>query len=277
MYKELKNINKRPELYERYTAKELWVDDHRSEQMLKYHLNKEIDVSSNREEYIEESVGFMLKRFGLDMKKSIIDFGCGPGLYTNRLAKYTRVTGIDFSENSINYAVNTARENNLEVEYLLGDYLEADLDKKYDLITMIMFDFCALTRDQRKKLLSKFRSILKEGGSIFFDVLSGNSYHKKDEAAFYEHRQLGGFWSALDYYAFVNTFKYEDEMVVLDKYTIIEESKTYEVYNWLKHYTLEDIKKELEEAGLTVEDTYSDMTGREYTEDSDTIAVIAKG
>ena len=38
-------------------------------------------------------------------------------------------------------------------------------------------------------------------------------------------------------YAFVNTIKYEDEKVLLDKYTIFEQNKEVRiVYNWLQHF-----------------------------------------
>jgi len=44
----------------------------------------------------------------------ILDLGCGPGLYAERFAiKGHKVTGIDFSENSIKYAKKSAAENNL--------------------------------------------------------------------------------------------------------------------------------------------------------------------
>ena len=54
------------------------------------------------------------------------------------------------------------------------------------------------------------------------DVYSLNSFNQKEESATYELNQLNGFWSPVDYYCFVNTFKYEKEKVTLDKYTIIE-------------------------------------------------------
>lgn len=47
---------------------------------------------------------------------TVLDIGCGTGLVTNSLAtknKKTTVTGIDFSENSINYAKKFAEENGI--------------------------------------------------------------------------------------------------------------------------------------------------------------------
>ena len=39
MFEQLVDINARPQPFESYTAKELWTDEHTSEQMLMYHLN----------------------------------------------------------------------------------------------------------------------------------------------------------------------------------------------------------------------------------------------
>lgn len=56
------------------------------------------------------------------------------------------------------------------------------------------------------------------------------------ESTGYELNQLNGFWSPNDYYSFMNTFKYEQEKVILDKYAIIEESGKRVVYNWLQYF-----------------------------------------
>ena len=108
------------------------------------------------------------------------------------------------------------------------------------------------------------------------DVFSLNTYNKKEEIAIYEKNQLFGFWSPNEYYGFLNTFKYEEDKVVLDKHTIIEGNKTKVIYNWLKHYSVEEITRELEEAGFIVEEVYSNVAGDEYNEDAMEIAVVAK-
>ena len=74
----------------------------------------------------------------------------GPGLYTSSFAKRgkAKVTGIDFSSNSIKYARQTAEKEELKIDYICQNYLEFNTDKKFDLITMIMCDFCALSPEQ---------------------------------------------------------------------------------------------------------------------------------
>jgi len=276
MFQELKDINARPEPFQFYTAPELWTDEHTAKKMLEYHLNETVDLSSRNKKFIERSVKWIASRFGVNETTDIADFGCGPGLYTERLTELGAVvTGIDFSENSIRYAKQSAGRKNLEINYVLMNYLDFDTADRFDLIMMIYCDFCALSPDQRKTMLSKFRSLLKPEGSVLLDVYSLNSFHRREESATYEFNQLNGFWSSDDYYCFVNTFKYDNEHVVLDKYTIVEEKRTRTVYNWLHYFSEDSLREEFEENGFRVESLYADVAGQPLSPDSAEMAIVA--
>ena len=276
MYKQLKEINKRPEPFQFYTAEELWANEYTSKKMLEYHLNESIDVSSRNINFINQSVNWISDRFNLNSNSDIIDFGCGPGLYANRFAeKEIKVTGIDFSKNSIDYAKQIASNSDLNVNYIHKNYLNFETDKKYDLITMIMCDFCALSPNQRKIMLDKFMNLLKPDGKVLLDVYSLNYFDQKDELSTYEFNHLNNFWSPDDYYCFINSFKYNDIKVTLDKYTIIEKKRTRVVYNWLQYFSMESLKKEFEENNLIINDIYSDVSGKDYDSRSLEFAVVS--
>ena len=76
MFEELEKINTRPEPFEFYTASDLWVDEHTSEQMLAFHLNEDIDVSSRNAEFINRSVEWIASHFNVGAETKIADFGC---------------------------------------------------------------------------------------------------------------------------------------------------------------------------------------------------------
>ena len=216
MFKDLVEINRRPEPFQFYTANELWTEAHTANQMLAYHLNDKVDASSRNSKFIEESVEWIVSHFHVDKNTAIADFGCGPGLYANRLAERgATVTGIDFSDNSLRYARKIAADKGLKTNYVHADYLGFETTSQFDLIIMIMCDFGVLSPEQRKKLLTKFNSLLKPGGSVLLDVHSLNYFRQREESGSYELNQLNGFWSPDDYYCFVNTFKYEQEKVIV--------------------------------------------------------------
>ena len=275
MFDKLREINSRPEPFQFYTAESLWTNDHTAQQMLTYHLNEEVDLSSRNKNFIEASCNWIADRFNIAGKK-VADFGCGPGLYATKLAeKGAIVTGIDFSVNSINHAKKVASEKELEIDYVVSDYLKFETSDKFDLIVMIMCDFCALSPTQRQSLLAKFKKMLKTGGHILLDVYALGAFDKKKEAASYELNQLAGFWSPDDYYAFVNTFKYEVEKVVLDKYTIIEANGERVVYNWLQHFSPDTLQTEFNQSGLAIKEKLASVAGGEFDPDGDEFAIIA--
>ena len=277
MFDELTKINTRPSPFQYYTADELWTDEHTSKKMLEYHLNDSVDLSSRKRSFIDRSVQWIVSRFGVDSATSIADFGCGPGLYTTQFAeKNASVTGIDFSERSIRYAKEVAEQKELNINYVQQNYLEYETGERYDLITMIFCDFCALSPTQRKTLLSKFHELLKPEGAVLLDVHSLNVFNSRQEVATYEYNQLDHFWSSDDYYGFLNTFKYQEEKVTLDKYTIIEKARTRVVYNWLQYFSRDSLREELEGNGFKIEEFYSDVAGSTFSPESPDIAVVAR-
>ena len=277
MFDELAKINSRPSPFQYYTADELWTNEHTSMKMLEYHLNESVDLSSRNRDFIDRSTKWIVSHFGIDSNTRIADFGCGPGLYTTRFAENrAAVTGIDFSGRSIRYARNIADQKGLGINYVQQNYLEFETEERFDLITLIFCDFCALSPSQRKTLLAIFYKILKPNGSVLLDVHSLNTFNSKEEVATYERNQLYNFWSSDDYYGFLNTFKYDKEKVTLDKYTIIEESRTRIVYNWLQYFSQDSLREEFEENGFEIEEFYSDVAGSTYCPESPDIAIVAK-
>ncbi len=277
MFEELEKINTRPKPFELYTAGNLWADEHTSKQMLSFHLNGEIDVSSRKTTFIDKSVEWICSHFSVGAGKKIADFGCGPGLYTTRLAqKQAELTGIDFSIRSIQYAQEVADRERLSIQYVNQNYLEFETDDRYDLILMIMCDFCALSPSQRSQMLYKFHTLLKPDASVLLDVYSLKAFEQRKETTSYEPNLLNGFWSPNKYYGFLNTFKYEREKVILDKYSIIEADRTRTVYNWLQYFDSKDLESELAVCGFKVEGLYSDVAGSPFDQESTEFAIVAQ-
>jgi SAM-dependent methyltransferase len=277
LFETLERINERPDVYSRYTADALWSSPDISEMMLRYHLDGEVDLASRRREFIDASVGWITRAFGLGAGSRVIDLGCGPGLYANRLARTgAAVTGIDFSPRSIDYARDRAARDSLKIDYRLGDYLEIDVEPGYDLATMIMCDYCALSPQQRARLLGRVAQMLAPGGAFLFDVYSLAYFETWEEMAAYGDGMMDGFWSAAPYYGFQNTFKYEAEKVVLEKYLIVERDRSTEYFNWFQHFDVASLTAEVEVAGLAIDGCYGDVAGEPFEPSLPEFAVVAR-
>ncbi len=104
-----------------------WNEPGFSARMLKEHLSQEHDAASRRSEIIEKHVSFIHARLLQGQPARILDLGCGPGLYANRLAKLGHtVTGIDFSPASIRYARQQAEVDRLDCTFIEADIRQAD-------------------------------------------------------------------------------------------------------------------------------------------------------
>jgi len=81
-----------------------WDDDYISGQMLKLHLDPEVESASKTEETIAAETSFIINWTGMDEEKAVLDLGCGPGLYVKKFAETgAKVKGIDLSQRSIDY------------------------------------------------------------------------------------------------------------------------------------------------------------------------------
>ncbi len=271
MFDFIHDISLRPEPFARYTAKELWTRPHLSQQMLDFHLNQETDLASRRFEVIDQITHWINGQLDLS-GKNLCDLGCGPGLYAERFAQMgASVTGIDFSQHSLNYA----KQQNPSIRYLKADYLADKLPTGFDVITLIYTDLCVLSPEQRQILLSRMRSMLNPGGHIMIDVAGMGLLKNRTEVTLIEDRLMGGFWASGEYVGIQKSFIYENQGLALDRYVIVEPHETWQVYNWFQHFTPQMIESELNEADFKVVVMAGDLTGSQLTPESDIIGVIA--
>jgi SAM-dependent methyltransferase len=245
--------------------------------MLASHLDPDTEAASRRPQTMDDSVAWLVETLELRPGDTVLDLGCGPGLYAARLAERgLRVTGVDYSRRSIEYAVEYADEHGLDISYRYQDYLTLDDELQYDAALLIYGDYCALGPQERSQLLRNVHRALKRGGRFALDVTTR------------EHRKLhgvrcawyaveGGFWKPGPHLVLEQGFDYPEQAIYLDQYVVVKADGTMSVYrNWFQDYTREAITAELEAGGFTVQGVWSDLTGTPYAEDSEWIGVVAQ-
>ncbi|MCG2783942.1 MAG: class I SAM-dependent methyltransferase [Anaerolineae bacterium] len=254
-----------------------WNDPHISAQMLKWHLNPENDVASRRPETIQRSVDWLVATLGLHPGDSILDLGCGPGLYAARLAeKGLRVTGVDYSRRSIEYATQVAAEHLLDICYRYQDYLTLTDDAQYDAALLIYGDLCPLSSDQRRTLLGNVRRALKPGGHFVLDVTT-RIHRQKDGGRNGWYAAETGFWKPGPHLVLEEGFDYPEQSIFLDQAIVIEVDDKVSVYrNWFQDYDRVAITAELEQAGFGVQSVWNDLLGTPFTDDTEWIGLVAQ-
>ena len=247
----LEIVIKKPPLYEKGNSI-MWTDKYISKQLLEIHLNPEIDLASRTKQSIDNTIEFILK-FCNNSKLKILDLGCGPGLYAERLAESGHnVTGVDFSETSIEYASNQAKVKKLNIDYIFNDYLTIDYKDKFDLVLLVYTDFGVLIPSEREKLLANIHKALKSNGIFIFDVINNkNLEHKFQESKTWTF-ETNGFWKDTPYLELTNGFHYINEKVFLQQHLIIDQTEKIKTYRfWTHYFENNDIIKILTNNGFT--------------------------
>jgi len=254
-----------------------WDDPHISSQMLAFHLDPQQDAASRRPEVIQRSAAWIAAELRLPPGSAILDLGCGPGLYTTHLACMGhRVTGVDYSRRSIEYASAQARQNGLAITYRYQNYLDLTDAAQYDAVLLIYGDFCPLSPAQRAVLLANVRRALKPGGAFVFDVSTRMCRKKYGSRNGWQVLQ-SGFWKPGLHLLLEDGFDYPESSIWLDQAVVIEADGKLSVYRmWFQDYTREMITAELQANGFMVESLWGDLTGGPYTQDGEWIGIVAR-
>ncbi len=95
-----------------------------------------------------------------------LDLACGEGRNAFWLAEHGwQVVGVDFSEVGIERARHLALDRGVDVEYLVGDVLEAPFeDAAYDLVLLA---YLQVPADERAAILRRAAVALRPGGTLF--------------------------------------------------------------------------------------------------------------
>lgn len=261
-----------PPVFERGAP--MWNDPYIATKMLGYHLDESHDIASRRPALIDGIVAWLMERLTLQAGMQLLDLGCGPGLYTRRFAaKGLDVTGVDYSQNSIDHA----RSQDASTTYVCLDYREMDFpDDSFDVAMMIYGDLCVLSDAERDDLLAKVRRMLKPGGYFAFDLTQPSAHASLEGHRAWSVSAGDGFWRPEPYLVLEQGFTYPDD-VYLQQYVVIGADGTPTVYrNWFHDYTGETIGAVLAAQGFGEYVVYADLMGNPYGGESDWCAVVAR-
>jgi SAM-dependent methyltransferase len=269
MYSQLQALLMKPKLFEKTTA-QFWSDEHISKGMLEAHLNPNTDAASRKPAFIDQATTWIASL--LPPGSTLLDIGCGPGLYTKRLAERgLTVTGLDFSARSIAYA----KEHDPKSTYVLQSYLEMEFENAFDMITLIWCDYAALVPEDRLNLLHRVHRALKPGGYFLFDVFTPLWNQGKKESQSWSINDKGGFWSAHPHICFDADFYFENNLIDVNRIVLIEEQEVRCLNIWNTCFTKESVQDELQPMGFTVLQFYASVTGIPYSDSTNTLCVVA--
>ncbi len=258
-----------------------WNDPHISEYLLQAHFDPEMNEASRKDSTIQSSLQWLKEEILPSPPAPILDLGCGPGLYSNPLARLGyEVTGIDLSRRSLEYARECAVKESLSVEYHHMDYMGISFQEEFQVVLLIFCDFGVFSLERRTHLLKRIYKALRPGGFFLFDVFTPQNRvdHEKTPSWTLSY---DGFWSLRPHLLLTKCFHYPEQDLYLDQYVVIEGGREGEegikVYRfWEQQYSPESIERLLRDTGFHMRDYYSTMIGEKYQEEAETLTVLAK-
>lgn len=147
-----------------------WHDPAFSERMLKEHLSQTHDAASRRSEKIDGYVQWIHRELLSERPTHILDLGCGPGLYTSRLAELGHeCVGIDYSPASIAYAVGSAKQEKLHCTYVQQDMRHAEYGAGFGLVMLIYGELNIFRPGDARNILKKARAALADDGLLLLE------------------------------------------------------------------------------------------------------------
>lgn len=156
-----------------------WSDPAFSERMLAEHLDQSHDLASRNLSIIEAQVDWIHRALLETRPSRILDLGCGPGLYANRLAELGHtVHGIDMSPASIDYARRHAAAN---TSFELGDLRTTRYGMDFDLAMQIYGEFNVFSPADARTILAGVAAALKSDGKLIMEVNGERALRRRSE------------------------------------------------------------------------------------------------
>nr|WP_320120462.1 class I SAM-dependent methyltransferase [uncultured Marinifilum sp.] len=276
-FSKLEKITKKPKLFAKDDGN-FWQDPYISEHLLYAHLDNETDQGSRKYDSIIRAVNWLSTYLKLPENSSLLDLGCGPGLYSeNFFGQGYNVTGIDINPYSIEYAKNQAKEYGYPIQYKCLNYLEIDYENEFDVITLIYGDLCVLSDKDRNLLLKKINKALKPNGYLICDVFTKFYFQNQEKEQEWYISEKEGFWNEKEHLLLQSHFKYKKEKVRLDKYTIVLADGSMRTHHIWKHYfSLKRAIDMMKQHAFIVKDYWSNLEGKTYEKESQWIGIVAQ-
>ena len=247
--------------------------------MLREHLTQSHDLASRRREKIDAHVDWIHHEVLDGSLSKILDLGCGPGLYSSRLARLGhRCVGIDFSPASVEYAREQAVREDLSCGYIHADIRIAEYGSGYGLAMLIFGEFNVFKHADAVRILAKIHDALDEDGVLLLEAHTNEAIREFGLRSASWYASESGLFSDSPHLSLQENFWDTDADVVTRRYFIVDAS-TGEVSRYgqsLKAYTDEQYRAILENVGFGDVRFHASLIGREDLSQSSLLVITAR-
>ena len=256
-----------------------WNDPDFSQRMLKEHLRQDHDAASRRFEKIDAHVAWIHRQLLKGRSTRILDLCCGPGLYTNRLAKLGHTcVGIDYSPASITYARDVASKEKLNCTYRHEDIRTAAYGGGFGLVMLIYGEFNVFRPSHARTVLEKVHGVLNDDGLVLLEPQTLAAIQKRGEkrSSWYFAKQ--GLFSDQPHLCLEQRFWDARSATTTTRFLIIDVAtgETTRYALTAQAYTRVQYDALLTECGFEVVKFLPSLTGAADESQSDMMVIVAR-
>jgi SAM-dependent methyltransferase len=262
-----------------------WHDPDFSRRMLKEHLSQAHDAASRRFVRIDRSVEWIHTHVLGETPTRVLDLGCGPGLYTSRLAKLGHTcVGIDYGPASIAYAREQASREELACEYVEGDIRTTDYgggseaSAAYGLVMQIYGELNVFRPQEARRILEKAYDALEPGGKVLLEPHTYDGVRALGEGPRTWYTQKSGLFSERPHLVLHEPFWHEGQAVAVERYYVVD-VETAEITRHAastQAYTRAQYQELLTTCGYEAVTFYPSLEGDEGVEDGILMGIVAE-
>jgi SAM-dependent methyltransferase len=260
-----------------------WGDPDFSQWMLDEHLSQVHDLAGRRSEIIDGHVGWIHDRVLNGNPTRILDLGCGPGLYTSRLARPGhRCVGIDFSPASIAYARQQAEGQGWDCTYVQQDIRTADygrgLGRGYGLVMLIFGEFNVFRPGEAKGILEKAHRALEPGGHQLLEPHTFDAVQKIGEQPPSWYSAEAGLFGDEPHLCLLESFLDVEASVAIQRYFIVDAmmGEVTPHSSSMQAYTNGQYRSLLDDCGFDEVAFYRSLDGRPSDADDALMVILSR-
>lgn len=199
----------------------------------------------------------------------ILDLACGFGRHANLLAQRGhQVLGIDLTPGFLEIARNGAAEYGVQVDYRQGDMRLIDFDSEFDCVLLLFTAFGYFSDEQNQQVMDRIARSLKPGGMALFDTMSRDGLFKRF-LPFIVTEKDGNLMIDRNAFDTITGRLYNRRIVIREG---VRRDKPF----FVRLYNPTEITRVVQEAGLQVENIFSDWEGTLMSADSHHMVVVAR-
>jgi SAM-dependent methyltransferase len=231
-----------------------WDDPEFSARMLREHLAQHHDRGSRRFEIIDRQVAWIHASVLGREAGRILDLGCGPRLYTSRLAELGhRCVGVDFSPASIRHAESDAREAGLDCCYQLADLREADFERGFDAALLLFGEINTFAPAEVESLLARVRAALTDTGKLVLEPQSAGGVRATGEEPPVWSAQAAGLFSDAPHLTLRECAWHPEQSASTERYFVFgAEGPPVSYAQTTRAYSDDELQTLLEAAGFAI-------------------------